>query len=230
MGGDSNPRNLLQFHTLSRRAQSTTLSPILLSADARTPVEGIFRRFSARCQQNSSVRNRSSRGRANRPPRSSAPPPARPWASDATPTAARACRPASPNTATSKSDAPLITCGTSVKSGVTLTNPLTITTCFQLVQRANGRLDDGQQVQRADSRRFLRLRERFCPPRLARDEGAVGLDRNRAGQKQQVTRPAEGQIIPRPHRAEAAACGRGRGASPRSGSCVMEHLELPTSR
>ena len=29
-----------------------------------------------------------------------------------------------------RSDAPLITCGTSMKSGVTLTNPFNITTCF----------------------------------------------------------------------------------------------------
>ncbi len=44
-----------------------------------------------------------------------------PLGNEPAPTAARACRPASPNKATSKSDAPLITAGTSVKSGAALT-------------------------------------------------------------------------------------------------------------
>ena len=43
-------------------------------------------------------------------------------------TADRACRPASPNAATRKSDAPLITFGWSVKSAVELTNPVSLTT------------------------------------------------------------------------------------------------------
>src|SRR5579872_6730881 len=56
---------------------------------------------------------------SNMPSTSTATPPG----NDATPTAARACFPASPNISTMTSEAPLTTCGISVKSGVQLTKP-----------------------------------------------------------------------------------------------------------
>src|SRR6266849_3308275 len=51
-----------------------------------------------------------------------------PSGSELMPTAERAWRPASPNAATSRSDAPLMTFGWSVKSGVQLTMPSNLTT------------------------------------------------------------------------------------------------------
>jgi hypothetical protein len=53
-----------------------------------------------------------------------------PAGSELTPTAARACRPASPNTATSRSEAPFTTFGCAVKSSVQLTKPPTRTMRF----------------------------------------------------------------------------------------------------
>ena len=46
-----------------------------------------------------------------------------PFGKEATPTAERACRPASPKTSTNKSEQPLITAGCSQKSGAALTIP-----------------------------------------------------------------------------------------------------------
>jgi len=48
--------------------------------------------------------------------------------SEPTPTAERACRPMSPNTATRRSEQPLITAGCSVNSGVAFTKPNTLIT------------------------------------------------------------------------------------------------------
>ena len=77
--------------------------------------------------------------------------------SAATPTADRACLPASPNTSPSSSEAPLATLGCAVKSGVDATKTTTLTTRLIADELADLGLDRGERVEGALPRALVAL-------------------------------------------------------------------------
>ena len=120
---------------------------------------------------------------------------AAPRGSTATPTALRACLPLGPNTASISSDAPLATCGWSVKAGVELTKTPSFTmrsTRAEITaQRAADLRDQHHAAQLCGVLAASEIDIIAQPPR---DKAAVVAERQLAGNVEQATMLNSGHI------------------------------------
>ena len=101
--------------------------------------------------------------------------------STGTPTAERACTPASPKTLPSSSETPLATCGWPVKSGVEATKHDDLDDPLDQREVADLGLDGGDGVQRALLRAVDRLLEADLAADLAGGHQLAGAHRQLAG-------------------------------------------------